>query len=744
MDKKNANVDKIVQSVQKAALNNTNTFVTDETESFLDQERDGILNSVNNVEQTEIPKEVIDEMQDGESPGVEADVDASDIVNEPITKDEVDLDTYTPERIDEARRYAEIYGRQPGRDTARGSFAADATRRELFPNYDRPIKVGSYQGKVVGNVDIFVGEGNLLPLGLIAQRNKSQQKAAAKRSKIRKKVLNLLDIDTAQQFQKGFDEKMDDLLQEYGEKTNWKFEVLADVSNPLALKYRSDMRQMKRLSREQKDADKRADAVLKGMKKSEGFYPPVVIQSAMRIKEGQFDIDKLLSKKGRKEWFETSSNLVAYDNMTNVLDTKVVDNIKADIVPMINGIFKEPESNADLIAAYDEVYHSKTHDKVVSATKKFYKDGRVEQVVDAVLKQNNFYVGTNAQEKKEWRQYALDYVYGLIGAEIKTNVNFVKAREDSSSNSNNRNRKQAFTIFTDKADLSANPEQVSSLKNEIAKAAPNKANIPATGMTTAQINKYRIGVANAFANHYGLEMDLKIDDQGNLVGGGKYGELKGEIKNAGDNKSYDKRVTDVTYDLNGDQVAPQDYLKHLKTKHPTDFSESDKVMYNVLTGLEVGNLTVADLRNAKLSPTNGAFGDGNRGLATKYEMALYTFDEETRQSKLLTADDVRLNPNLIDNAIPKIIITYQSVTMKLPHLKEAVTKSGWSTNTTVPVTQIVYNLDNATAAMLDNEVKGANVEYNRNSDRTYKQQPGTKEEKNNKSKTNTGNKKKTI
>ena len=57
--------------------------------------------------------------------------------------------------------------------------------------------------------------------------------------------------------------------------------------------------------------------------------------------------------------------------------------------------------------------------------------------------------------------------------------------------------------------------------------------------------------------------------------------------------------------------------------------------------------------------------------------------------------------------------------------------------------QVVYDLDNATAAMLDNEVKGANVEYNRNTDITYKQQPEAKEEKTNNN-TTSGNKKRKI
>ena len=365
----------------------------------------------------------------------------SDAKSELTSQDIVGAPMTNQERIDAGLSFDDVNQVKKGmgilpdsRSMLEQSFLADSDllpSDEIYLTKNQPIQVGTYQGKTIGSVPIFAAPAGLVPLNIIANRQKNLSKAAVKRKELRDQAISLMDIDVPEQWQNNMNDLRNEMMEEWGQITGNSYELLKDMRNPAARKFHEEIRDLQALNKTVTDANELAEELIKGSLEEDKYVPDEIMQFAVDIREGTMDLKTLMTKGGMEDFRDKMGKLKIYQNTTKTMNTQVIDKIKANTTPHFLEDFNNSteEQKTEYKKALQVLKVSGNAGKQIwmDAIHTWYPKEDVEQVVEDVFKANNLWGGFTADEEKEHIKNAQNYVYRMLGEELKLNKTIIDA-----------------------------------------------------------------------------------------------------------------------------------------------------------------------------------------------------------------------------------------------------------------------------------------------------------------------------
>jgi len=462
----------------------------------------------------------------------------------------------------------------------------DLSREDFFPTIDRKILAGQSTNEFVGTQPIFVGEGALFPFAIQQSRQKALSKAAEKRAEVRKKVRKLTEMHAVAQYDEEFQGMVSGLLEEFGEKSGWKLEDLADSRNEMGREFFRKLNKLKVLRNDLTAADAKAREVRETFTDPKTFTPESVLESTRKIIAGQGDLEGMLnSKKKRAEFYEGVSKLTSYENATKFLDsrfegTKIGEDISSELERSLAEILEGTDK--DLQNSIISKWASEESDQVIEVIKEIIPKGRVEDLVRTAIKHSNVYKGedlkTDAEREAIIQEY-IDYTYNKLGQKLKTKVTFPKVRAEKDDDSGGSKTKKDDTTLFGGAMNGAKKHQ-----EDIGSKVKTANRLMATGDTQGASH----AISQASSDHLGFTFqNVDLDEI-------SYGKAK-SLENGRINQLStldDSNKIEVFIDGKQKLVTTSEWAKSLASEADPTIEESN--YFEQLTGTPLLNITTND------------------------------------------------------------------------------------------------------------------------------------------------------
>ena len=513
------------------------------------------------------------------------------------------------------------------------------TPKEFFPDIDKPIKVGTYSGKIIGTHNVYVGEGTLLPLSIIQNRNLAQKEAAKKRMEIAKKVRAYASIDAPAALQNQMDDQKNAMIEEYMEKTNGNFHLLADSSNKHARGFQKRREKLNSLNRNLWNSTKRAEQTKKDIKDPSKYVPDDVIDSTMETIAGTLDVEKLLNSPAAYEkWMKNEARNISWENMMKVVDDHLIDSAEKDKLPLLRDKYDLISTDKELQSHYKTIMTGGDYTHKASAYKTFVDTERIEAAVNAIFDNSNIYKGYTEDEKKKRKKDMLEYYTSKLGTQIETDLKSLNLKDSASDGGDGDGGTPGKTpLFTayNKTWNEVGQEVAGQMNTTWSAAGRTKNTDPkaiqkAKDKTTSYL-KEKTGITH------------KFDKNGRLVG---------EVPRTED-YNVSKTVGEVNYMVNGKLKSPQNLLNEIwSRKSSVKTGSADERTFIALTGKTIKQAEKEG--KAVLNTSNDAFDPitSAKGKINKIERVYQTPTGERDTSgnmiyRDITASDLEDNPNIL-------------------------------------------------------------------------------------------------
>jgi len=348
------------------------------------------------------------------------------ITTQQILDKEMEIDSYADNPDDPRLKRAieEYKGMVADSNRRLGEPAIEALGIEqYYPDINRPLQVGAYQGSIVGSNPIFVAGGGYLPMGVVDARKRAIAGAAKDKAARREKLMALLTAKGAVQYQDQIDGMSMEILEKYGNLTGWDFSKLLDMDTELSREFFKEVYEHKAFAERTNRTEARAVDIMK-KEGDEKIYVPDWTKRCVDVwNEGI--IYKMEEFKADKKKFKSVENcLKSYDNMT-YYGNQAVTKIKRDKIPLKNLDGITPEEAKTYEDAYSVILNSNDSRQIASASMVFLDPEKLDNIARAIVGQRDFFPmkGKRGVDNTEASVAEMKtYISSLLGKEIETQL----------------------------------------------------------------------------------------------------------------------------------------------------------------------------------------------------------------------------------------------------------------------------------------------------------------------------------
>lgn len=197
--------------------------------------------------------------------------------------------------------------------------------QDYYPTVGRDIAVGTFTGSRIGSQTIYTGAGGLLPMGLYDARRKALAETAKNNQA---KVQEFINIgDTYEPYNEAYKAYANNILLDGAARNGWD---INKINKDVNLRKQRD--RLIALQKEITETSTITDEIIQNSKTKEGgtgvYYPPGVLDFAVKFRAGLLDIDEILE--GRKRISNITQPLIGFSNGTKWADEKIKQWVSAD------------------------------------------------------------------------------------------------------------------------------------------------------------------------------------------------------------------------------------------------------------------------------------------------------------------------------------------------------------------------------------------------------------------------------
>lgn len=451
---------------------------------------------------------------------------------------------------------------------------------DYYPDINTPLQVGTYSGSIVGSNPIFVAGGGYVPFGVIDARKRALEGAAKDKAIKKQKIAEMAWAKGADQLQPQIDQMSIDLIDKFSKATGNDFSKLMDFDSELSMQWNKETHRMKTFGAQTIAIDKIATDLLEQGKNDKMYIPDAVLNTIYDWRAGTSNARQLYENP--KEYARITNQLQSFHSMTYAVkqvmpqiqkDQRVM-NLKTREMMELEGTTAE-----DIQEATKKIY-SGNYDLIYSGMTKFVDMARLDEIVEGLFGDNNFYVGDRS--KPESRDAAkLDmkkYIMSLISKEqtVKTQIANTGALFLNRLNRKDKEQDKKEAIMT------TIHERAMAQKDNFVKIAQNPAE---RGVMADQMKQ--------------LYLSIGTTPILNKAGGFLNGIVRSNIslshaaKGAKEQRLVDEMAIESPYDHK--MYDYKSYRKHLETLYKGEggkvdynkMSDQDKYMYNLGSGSAV-------------------------------------------------------------------------------------------------------------------------------------------------------------
>lgn len=197
--------------------------------------------------------------------------------------------------------------------------------QDYYPTVGRDIAVGTFTGSRIGSQTIYTGAGGLLPMGLYDARRKALAETAKNNQA---KVQEFINIgDTYQPYNEAYKAYANNILLDGAARNGWD---INKINKDVNLRKQRD--RLIALQKEITETSTITDEIIQNSKTKEGgtgvYYPPGVLDFAVKFRAGLLDVDEILE--GRKRISNITQPLIGFSNGTKWADGQIKQWVSAD------------------------------------------------------------------------------------------------------------------------------------------------------------------------------------------------------------------------------------------------------------------------------------------------------------------------------------------------------------------------------------------------------------------------------
>ncbi len=291
-----------------------------------------------------------------------------------------------------------------------------ASQQNLITN--QPVRVGTYSGKVIGNVPIFAAPAAVTPANIIMKRASQLTKAAKARSKASKTAIEKLKFKAPEQFQSHIDNRRKNIIEKYGELTGWNFYKVNDLSTSVGQQYAADVEKIKQELAFFNKYEIKAKEILEQVKDGNTDIPTDVFNLATKFQEEAANgYTKEMMTKIRTGLQAYESRNVALDNAIKVL--------KPTISPVLDDLPDNAKLEFKDLITQTKLNGNQGKVALTSFIRKYYPKEDIVKVVTNYLESSNVY----RKDDKAMLEQSIEYVAAALGESISSNSTIIKQYE---------------------------------------------------------------------------------------------------------------------------------------------------------------------------------------------------------------------------------------------------------------------------------------------------------------------------
>jgi len=282
--------------------------------------------------------------------------------------------------------------------------------QQYYPDLNRPLRVGSYSGSIIGTSDIYVAGGGRMPIGIIDARKRALEKAGKEKAANKRKILEMAYAKGAVPIQHQVDDMSSDLIEKYMDLTGGDFSMLTDPSSALGREWFKEVNELQTFATRTKMTDNLVKQMMKDELDEKKHVPKFARKLQSMWNSGALSMSDF--KKDKRKFNELEQGVQTYTSATHVLE-KYKD-LKLDKVPMRTDIDWNSKETANSINQAITKLKSPNYDNIYTISREFMDLKSIEEIVDTELDQNKIYLGLNEKERVSRRQGYIDYTMSLF------------------------------------------------------------------------------------------------------------------------------------------------------------------------------------------------------------------------------------------------------------------------------------------------------------------------------------------
>lgn len=427
-------------------------------------------------------------------------VTAEDIKQLELTDEELLEQGYNQDQIEQINNImTNVTGKSTSDFDKQFSDSSILPSSEQFLTANQPVRVGTYSGKVIGNVPIFAAPAALSPTNIIMKRASQLDKAAKARAKSSKKAMDALKFSTPEQFQKEIDDLTTDVINEYLNKSGGNYYKVTDRSTALGQQYAKDKARLSQIAKTVNAIDSQGREILKKVANGSEDVPTEVFETVTSFLsgKGKYSLKALMEDGGEKTLTNLRTTLQTFENRNNVIDKYVINKIKPNLIPALadtwENLDKEGKKDFKNLVQQTKLKGNQGKVALTSFIEKYYSDKDIREVVTEVLTNSNVY----RKDDKEALEASINYVTSMLGNEIRSNTSLTQLYEDYDPSKDSSNDKVYDTaVYLDL--LNNNNEVQKNLTNSVGGLNNIEGKLP-------EQNKYLNQQKNSLFNKLGLK-----------------------------------------------------------------------------------------------------------------------------------------------------------------------------------------------------------------------------------------------
>lgn len=397
-----------------------------------------------------------------------SEVTADQVQDLELTNEELQDKGYSQDQIEQINNLMNmVKGKSASDFDKQFSDSSILPSSEQFLTANQPVRVGTYSGKVIGNVPIFAAPAALTPTNIIMKRASELDKAAKARAKASQKAMDALKFSTPEQFQKEIDDLTTDVINEYLNKSGGNYYKVTDRSTALGQQYAKDKARLSQITKTVNAIDLQGREILKKVANGSEDVPTEVFETVTSFLsgKGKYSLKSLMSDGGEKTLTNLRTTLQTYENRNNVIDKYVINKIKPDLIPALqdkwNSLDEKGKAEFKNLIQQTKLKGNQGKVALTSFIEKYYSDEDIRGVVTEVLINSNVY----KKDDKEALEASINYVTSMLGNEIRQSTSLAQLYEPYETPTKTSSGRVADTTIYNNARINYESVKQSSTQN---------------------------------------------------------------------------------------------------------------------------------------------------------------------------------------------------------------------------------------------------------------------------------------